>query len=98
VAELLGVQTASAGEGAQVGGVVVQLHLRHLGPDDLERSLGVHAQDFASAAGEVAHDGTHEFLGHADIDLGDGLKHAGSRGLDCIPEGMPPGDLEGDVL
>ena len=77
---------------------MVQLHLRHLGPDDLERPLGIHAQDFAAAAGEVAHDGAHEFLGHADLDLGDGLEHAGLRGLDCLAEGMPAGDLEGDVL
>ena len=98
VAEFLAVQAPAAGEGAQVGGVVVQLHLRHLGPDDLERPLRVHAQDFAAATGEVAHDGPHEFLRHADLDLGDGLEHARLGRLERFAEGLLAGDLEGDVL
>ena len=77
---------------------MVQLHLRHLGPDDLERALGVHAEDLASAAGEVAHDGSHEILWHADLDLRDGLKQARLGRLERLAKGLFAGDLEGDIL
>jgi hypothetical protein len=98
VTELLGMEAASAGEGAEDGGVLVEFLLGDVGADDLHAVGAVHAEDFAAAAGEVADDIAHAFVGDADFDDADGFEQAGAGGEEGFAEGFFAGDLEGDVL
>ena len=91
-------QAASAGQGPEHGGVLVEFFLGDIGADDLHAVGAVHAEDFAAAAGEVADDIAHAFVGHADFDDADWFEHAGAGGEEGFLEGLFAGDLEGDVL
>lgn len=98
VTEVFGMESASAGQGTQNRGVLVEFFLGDVGADDLHAVGAIHAEDFAAAAGEIADDVAHAFIGDTDFDDADGFEHAGAGGEEGFLEGFLAGDLEGDVL
>src|SRR5258708_5693072 len=93
--ELHGVVGAALRHAAQLGRVPEHVAQRHLRLDHLGGGPRRHAEDVATAAGEVAHHVAHEVLGHGDLDLHDRLQQ-GRLGLaHAVLEAHRTGDLEG---
>ncbi|MFM1943500.1 MAG: hypothetical protein RI897_2482 [Verrucomicrobiota bacterium] len=96
--ELLGVQSAASGEGADDGGVLVQFLLGDCCLDDGEAVFAVHAEDFTTSAGKVTYDVAHAVFGDFDFHVTDGFEEARAGGFDGFAEAFLAGDLECDVL
>ncbi len=98
VAEFLGVNAASAGEGPDRGGIMVEFHRRHRRFDDLERTVGVHPQNLSPPTGEVADNLSQRVFGDLDFKVEDRFEQRGPGVRERCLERFLAGDLEGDVV
>tara|TARA_Y100000588_G_scaffold270844_1_gene286435 strand:+ start:32719 stop:33051 length:333 start_codon:yes stop_codon:yes gene_type:complete len=55
VTKFFGVDAAAASEGRNNGRVAIDIHLRHLGFNDLEVSIGFHSHDLPPTPGDITH-------------------------------------------
>src|SRR5918997_1550506 len=73
VVELHGEGGPTLGLAPHGGSVPEHLRERNHRADDLPAAAGFHTLDLSAPAREVAHDVTHELLGHDDLDVHDRL-------------------------
>jgi len=69
VAELHSEEASAGSHGANLDRVGMQFGQRNLGANDLKLALRIHALDFASAAGNIAHDVAHVVFGDGHFDV-----------------------------